>query len=133
MLFAHQDASLTNAEETPRLLVGYRDLHKAMAVVVGGARRYLAVSGSRSRDTTYLAAIESALIARPELVHYRVLFGPPRHAVLTEHLLRLLDHRDPADRSLGKTLHVGMVVEDPSAPERFFAPRRSVPWYRSPR
>ncbi len=120
VLFAHQDASLTNAEETPRLLVGYRDLHKAMAVVVGGARRYLAVSGSRSRDTTYLAAIESALIARPELVHYRVLFGPPRHAVLTEHLLRLLDHRDPADRSLGKTLHVGMVVEDPSAPERFF-------------
>ncbi|MGH3934013.1 MAG: hypothetical protein ACRDS1_03350, partial [Pseudonocardiaceae bacterium] len=45
---------------------------------------------------------------------------PPRHAVLTDHLLRLLDLRDPADRSLGKTLHIGMVVEDPSTPERFF-------------
>jgi transcriptional regulator with XRE-family HTH domain len=121
VLFAHQDASLVaNAEETPRLLVGYRDLHKAMTAVVDGARRYLAVTGSRSRDTTYLAAIESALAARPELVHYRVLFGPPRHAVLTDHLLRLLDLRNPADRSLGKTLHIGMVVEDPGTPERFF-------------
>lgn len=120
VLFAHQDASLVSAEETPRLLVGHRDLREAMTAVVDGARRYLAISGSRSRDTTYLAAIESVLTARPELVHYRVLFGPPRHAVLTDHLLRLLDLRDPADRSLGKTLHVGMVVEDPSTPERFF-------------
>lgn len=91
-----------------------------MTAVVDGARRYLAISGSRSRDTTYLAAIESALATRPELVHYRVLFGPPRHAVLTDHLLRLLELRDPADRSLGKTLHIGMVVDDPSTPERFF-------------
>ncbi|MGH3802251.1 MAG: hypothetical protein ACRDTD_19365 [Pseudonocardiaceae bacterium] len=68
----------------------------------------------------YLAAIEGVLAAHPELVHYRVLFGPPRHAVLTDHLLRLLDLRDPADRSLGKTLHIGMVVENPSTPERFF-------------
>ncbi len=120
MLFAHQDAPLASAEETPRLLVGYRGLREAMTGVVDGARRYLAISGSRSRDTTYLAAIESALGARPELVHYRVLFGPPRHAVLTDHLLRLLDLRDPADRSLGKTLHIGMVVDDPSTPERFF-------------
>lgn len=120
VLFAHQDVSLANAEETPRLLVDYRDLHKAMTAVVDGARRYLAVTGSRSRDATYLAAIESALATRPELVHYRVLFGPPRHAVLTDHLLRLLDLRNPADRSLGKTLHIGMVVEDLGMPERFF-------------
>lgn len=120
VLFAHQDAPLASAEENPRLLVGHRNLREAMAAVVGGARRYLAISGSRSRDTTYLAAIEDGLAAHPELVHYRVLFGPPRHAVLTDHLLRLLDLRDPADRSLGKTLHIGMVVEDPSTPERFF-------------
>lgn len=30
-----------------------------MTTVADGARRYLAISGSRSRDTTYLAAIES--------------------------------------------------------------------------
>ncbi|MGH3939936.1 MAG: hypothetical protein ACRDTG_15160 [Pseudonocardiaceae bacterium] len=120
VLFAHQDASLTSAEETPRLLVGYRDLRDAMTAVVDGAQRYLAISGSRSRDTVYLKVIEAALAARPELVHYRVLFGPPRHRVLTDHLLRLLDLRDPADRNLGKTLHIGIVVDDPSTPERFF-------------
>lgn len=80
----------------------------------------LAISGSRSRDTVYLNAIEATLTARPELVHYRVLFGPPRHQVLTDHLLRLLELRDPADRSLGKTLHIGMVAADPGTPERFF-------------
>jgi transcriptional regulator with XRE-family HTH domain len=120
VLFAHQDAPLTSAAETPRLLVGYRDLREAMTMVVDGAQRYLAISGSRSRDTVYLEAIEAALAAQPELVHYRVLFGPPRHHMLTDHLLRLLDLRDPADRSLGKTLHIGMVVDEPSTPERFF-------------
>ena len=120
VLFSHQDAPLASTEETPRLLVGHRDLREAMTTVANGARRYLAISGSRSRDTIYLAAIEAVLAARPEIVHYRVLSGPPRHAVLTDHLLRLLDLRDPADRSLGKTLHIGMVVDDPSTPERFF-------------
>jgi len=116
VLFAHQDAPLTSAAEAPRLLVGHRDLREAMTAVADGAQQYLAISGSRSRDIIYLEAIEAALAARPELVHYRVLFGPPRHPVLTDHLLRLLELRDPADRSLGKTLHIGMVADDPSAP-----------------
>lgn len=120
VLFAHQDALLAGAEETPRLLIGYRDLREAMTAVVSGAHQYLAISGSRSRDTAYLKAIEVALIARPELVHYRILFGLPRHQVFTEHLLRLMELRDPADRSLGKTLHIGMIIDDPSTPERFF-------------
>ncbi|MGH3719152.1 MAG: hypothetical protein ACRDRI_10005 [Pseudonocardiaceae bacterium] len=120
VLFAHQDTLLTSVEETPALLVGHRDLREAMTTVVDGARRYLAISGSRSRDTAYLAAIEAALAAHPELVHYRILFGPPRHGVLADHLLRLLDLRDPADRNLGKTLHIGLLVEDPGTPERFF-------------
>ncbi|MGH3795019.1 MAG: hypothetical protein ACRDSP_09025 [Pseudonocardiaceae bacterium] len=120
VLFAHQDASLATTDENPRLLVGHRDLREAMIAVVDGARQCLAISGSRSRDISYLEAIEAVLTAQPELVHYRVLFGPPRHSVLTDHLLRLLDLRDPADRSLGKTLHVGLVMDDPSTPERFF-------------
>ncbi|MGQ0777023.1 MAG: hypothetical protein ACT4NY_21840 [Pseudonocardiales bacterium] len=120
VLFAHQDAPLASAEETPRLLIGYRDLREAMTAVVHGAQRYLAIAGSRSRDTVYLDAIETVLAERPELVHYRVLFGPPRHPALTDHLLRLLKLRDPADRSLGKTLHIGMVIDDPGTPERFF-------------
>ncbi len=121
VLFAHQDAQLTTADETPRLLVGHRDLHEAMIDVVERAERYLAIAGSRSRDVVYLKAIETVLAARPELVHYRVLFGPPRHTDLTAHLLRLLDLRDPHDRSLGlKTLHIGMVTDELKTPERFF-------------
>ncbi len=73
----------------------------------------------------------SAEVARPELVHYRVLFGPPRHADLTEPLLRLLDLRDPHDRSLGlKILHSGAIIDELNAPERVllrFGPRRCRP------
>jgi hypothetical protein len=50
-----------------------------------------------------------------------VLFGVPRHQVLKDHLVRLLELRDPHDRSLGvKTLHIGMVEEADGMPERFF-------------
>lgn len=121
VLFAHQDQQLTAASETPRLLVGHHDLHDAMTDVVRNARQYLAVLGSRSRDAAYLDTIETALAQQPELVHYRVLFGPPRHAVLTDHLHRLLRLRDPHDRTLGvKTLSLGVIDDDPGAPERFF-------------
>lgn len=126
VLFAHQDQQLTTPSEQPRLLVGHHDLRKAMSQVVRDSRQYLAVVGSRSRDAVYLEAIEAALIAYPELVHYRVLFGPPRHQVLKDHLLRLLEIRDPHDRSLGlKTLHIGIVEDDPGTPERFFCASES--------
>lgn len=92
-----------------------------MIEVVSAGEHYLAIAGSRSRDTVYLEAIETVLAARPELVHYRVLFGPPRRQELVDHLLRLLDLRDPSDRGLGlKTLHIGMVTDELDTPERFF-------------
>ncbi|GES06925.1 hypothetical protein Amac_005200 [Acrocarpospora macrocephala] len=120
VLFAHQDQGLTD-RAAPRLLAGYADLHKAMLATVTGARECLAVMGSRSRDPIYLAAIEAVLTERPSLVYYRVLFGPPHHQVLKDHLLALLRLRDPHDRSLGvKTLHVGLVEDTTTAPERFF-------------
>ncbi|WP_143174456.1 helix-turn-helix domain-containing protein [Streptoalloteichus hindustanus] len=126
VLFAHQDQKLTAASETPRLLVGHHDLREAMTEVVRDARQYLAVVGSRSRDGTYLDTIVAVLSERPELVHYRVLFGPPRHPVLREHLLRLVTIRDPHDRSLGvKTLHIGIVDDDLRTPERFFCASES--------
>ena len=59
-----------------------------------------------------LEAIEAVLAERPSLVCYRVLFGPPHHQVLKDHLLTLLRLRDPHDRSRGvKTLHLGMVED----------------------
>lgn len=125
-LFAHQDQQLTAASETPQLLVGHHDLRAAMTDVVRAARTCLAVVGSRTRDARYLEVIETALADHPELVHYRVLFGPPRHQVLKDHLLRLIKLRDPHDRSLGlKTLHIGIVEDDPGTPERFFCTSES--------
>jgi transcriptional regulator with XRE-family HTH domain len=119
-LFAHQDLGLSGNAEAPVLLAGYRELRRAMAEVVDGAKEYLVATGSRTRDTEYLRAIEHALADRPELVHYRVLFGPPRNPTLGDHLERLLTIRDPQDRSLGiKTLHIG-VASGSDVPERFF-------------
>jgi transcriptional regulator with XRE-family HTH domain len=119
VLFAHQDEGLT-ADGSPRLLAGFADLRRAMLATVTGARDCLVVMGSRSRDADYLHAIEKALAEQPVLVHYRVLFGPPHHQVLKDHLIRLLRLRDPQDRSLGiKTLHVGLVEDTQASPERF--------------
>ncbi|MFE6775866.1 hypothetical protein [Streptomyces sp. NPDC057702] len=36
---------------------------------------------------------------RPDLVHYWVLYGPPRHRALADHLVRLLELRDPSARA----------------------------------
>src|SRR6266487_3472967 len=108
ILFAHQDAGLRAAGSPPRLLAGFADLREAMLATVSGACECLVAAGSRPRDADYLTVIEAVLAERPALVHYRVLFGPPHHRVLRDHLLRLLELRDPADRSLGiKTLHLG--------------------------
>ena len=120
VLFAHQDEGLTAHAAAPRLLAGFGDLQKAMLATVAGASECLVVMGSRSRDGVYLETIETVLAERPSLVYYRVLFGPPHHQVLKDHLLALLRLRDPHDRSLGvKTLHLGIVEGTTMAPERF--------------
>ncbi|MFI0793044.1 helix-turn-helix transcriptional regulator [Micromonospora rubida] len=119
-LFAHQDTHLGDQGDGPRLLARYADLHETVLTIVADARECLVVTGSRSRDCGYLQAIEVAIAARPALVFYRILHGPPHYRVLRDHLVRLLGLRDPRDRSLGvKTLNLG-IEDDRLAPERFF-------------
>jgi hypothetical protein len=102
-------------------VAGFGELQRAPLATVTGARECLVAVGSRSRDAQYLTAIEEVLALHPALVCYRVLFGPPQHQVLKDYLARLVELRDPADRSLGvKTLHIGMVEDTDSSPERFF-------------
>ena len=85
------------------------DLRTSFARIVNEAQDILYVTGSRSRDEKYLQAIEKRLSEVPQLVHYRVLFGPPHHQVLKDHLVQLLKMRSPADRSQGfKTIHLGL-------------------------
>jgi transcriptional regulator with XRE-family HTH domain len=118
-LFAHQDERLSQ-DDRPQLLVGHRELYAAMSEIARGARDYLALTGSRSRHAEYLRAVEDALAERPDLIHYRVLFGPPHHDILHEHLLRLVALRDPSDRTSGcKTLHLGIIDDIIGTPERF--------------
>lgn len=127
-LFAHQDTARGGGRPEPerdwgpvRVLVGYPALLGVMVEVVHDAQETLVVTGSRSRSLPYLEAIEQALARRPALVHYRVLYGVPRHSELLQHLERLLEIRDPADRTAGyKTLHVGIVADVGRTPERFF-------------
>lgn len=126
VLFAHQDGAATSVLETSgtavvvKVLTRWTDLVEAMVDVAAGAREHLVVTGSRSREKAYLAAIETAVAQHPDLVHYRVLYGPPRHRALADHLARLLELRDPSARRNGvKTLHIGM-VEPAEALERFF-------------
>ncbi|WP_329127400.1 XRE family transcriptional regulator [Streptomyces sp. NBC_01465] len=122
VLFAHQDGAQASVLEQSgtavvvRVLTRYSDLVE----VVAGAQEHLVVTGSHSREKTYLSSIETAVAQRPNLVHYRVLYGPPCHQELQAHLLRLLELRDPRARHNGiKTLHIGL-VEPWSAMERYF-------------
>ncbi|MGZ2359856.1 XRE family transcriptional regulator [Streptomyces sp. 372A] len=126
MLFAHQDGAATSVLETSgttvvvKVLTRWTDLVKGMVDVVAGAREQLGVTGSRSGEKAYLAAIETAVTQQPDLVPHPMLYGPPRHRALADHLLRLLELRDPSARCNGiKTLHIGM-VESTEALERFF-------------
>lgn len=85
------------------------DLMDFSMKIVNESQKILFTSGSRSRDEKYLKSIEQKLIDCPQLVHYRVLFGPPHHAMLKKHLLDLLKIRNPSDRSQGfKTIHLGL-------------------------
>jgi hypothetical protein len=108
------------AAVTARLVRSRCGLITALTDVVTGAREVLVASGSRARDGSYLRAIEQALAGRPRLVHYRVLYGPPRHAELADHLVRLVALRDPA----GPALRIG-IVESDRLPERFFCASES--------
>jgi transcriptional regulator with XRE-family HTH domain len=136
-LFADQDrpdgslALVAGSDSTPhavRLLPSYDELLGTLEEVVRGAHHCLVAAGSRSRDIPYLAEIERVVEERPRLVHYRLLFGPPRWQPLKDHLVRLLELRDPDSWEQGtKTLHIG-ICEDPWEPARFFcaSERRAV-------
>ncbi|MFB6524858.1 XRE family transcriptional regulator [Streptomyces sp. NPDC056399] len=124
VLFSHQDGqygvaqALHQAQGT--LITRWTDLLDAMTSVVAGAKRHLVVTGSRSREKAYLDAIETAVAQNPDLVHTRVLYGPPRHPELAEHLVRLVELRDPAARRNGvRTLSIGLVDRGETV-ERFF-------------
>jgi hypothetical protein len=113
------DGHLTPADGLPvvrhagmHLIADYDHLQAVLADVIAGAERYLAITGSRSRDPDYLARVERAVGDRPDLVHYRVLYGPPRHGATKNHLRHLV----ALDRA---NVHVGIVHDLFRDQERF--------------
>jgi transcriptional regulator with XRE-family HTH domain len=91
----------------------------ALTEVVTAAREVLVMTGSRARDPGYLAAIEQTLADHPDLAHYRVLYGPPRHPEFAAHLDRLLAPRPGRTRP-----RLGLVLSD-RLPERFLCASES--------
>jgi transcriptional regulator with XRE-family HTH domain len=120
-LMEPREAGPGASQERVRMVSVVDQLQAALLDVVCQAEDSLAAVGSRSRDPSYLQAIEQALRERPRLVYYRVLIGPPRREMLKEHLLRLLELRDPDSREHGfQTLHVGLIEDLAHQPEHFF-------------
>jgi transcriptional regulator with XRE-family HTH domain len=121
LALAPTEARETGSHERVQMVSAVDQLRAALLDVVCQAGGHLAAVGSRSRDQSYLHAIEKALQDRPRLIHYRVLIGPPRRELLKEHLLRLLELRDPDSREHGfQTLHVGLIEDLAHQPEHFF-------------
>ena len=108
--------ALGELSESMRLMDSYGDVQAELARVVDEAESNLSITGSRSRDPNYLARIETAVAQRPELIHTRVLYGPPRHSATKQHLLRLIDLQRSPD-----TLHIGLLRDLLRDGERFIA------------
>ena len=115
---------LTNLSQlgarTFRIIKSPQELLENNHMIVAKAEKILYMTGSRSRDSNYLKSIEERLTEVPNLVFHRVLFGIPHHKVFKEHLLRLLDIRDPKDRSFGqKTIHLSIFKDYGKQSETF--------------
>jgi hypothetical protein len=116
-VFKPEKIDFEQAERTSnrglRLITTHDDLTGALERIVRGAENILAIVGSRSREPIYLEEIENVLSSKLGLIHYRLLFGPPRHKLFQEHLLRMLEMCDPQDRSVAgvQRLNIGLAPD----------------------
>jgi hypothetical protein len=110
-----------SGEEQLRLVTSGGDLSAALLEVVRNSQDCLVAVGSRSQAPTYLQEIELAIQRNPDLVHYRILVGPPHSQVLKDHLSRLVELRSAQAAHNGtKTLHISILNDLAQYPERFF-------------
>lgn len=103
-----------------KLITSGDELLAANLQIVRDARESLVAVGSRSREPSYLRTIEQALESRPELVHYRILIGPPHHQMLKDHLLRLAEISTGPGRDGPKSIFASMIEDLTHDAERFF-------------
>jgi len=114
-------------------------LGAALIEVARTARECFVAVGSRSREPRYLDEVERVLEARPSLVHYRILIGPPHNQIFKDHLIRLIEICDSrAGKDGKKTIHIGLLSDLARDHERFFVANEeaavvSLPSANSPR
>lgn len=115
------EVTATSAVPEMQLLDSNADVEAALWSVVDEANRFLVCSGSRSRDERYLRLIEDRLRADPDLTYHRILFGPPWRVELRDHLLRVLEIRDPSmtAQGAGKSVFLALFDDLSCEPERF--------------
>ncbi|MBN4046972.1 hypothetical protein JYT34_00530 [Olleya sp. AH-315-K02] len=103
-----------------RLLTDVKSVIKANIEILTNAKAIIAISGSRSRDISYLKQIEQKLIDTPDVIHYRVLWKHPHNSVLKKHLLELIKIRNPMSRELGEQkLFIGLFDNSFKESEKF--------------
>jgi transcriptional regulator with XRE-family HTH domain len=91
------------------LLTSIPDILETKIRIVTSAKSVLACIGSRSRHEDILRHIETTLLSKPELVHYRTMSLPPFKREFQDHLLRMIKIREPRNSSdKSKTLHMGI-------------------------
>lgn len=113
-------ADIADGEQIQLVTSGSELAHTLLDVVRGAQECFVAV-GSRSREPAYLQEIERTLQDRPNLVHYRILIGPPHSQVFKDHLLRLLEIRGPQHQHNGyETLYISILDDLTHNHERFF-------------
>lgn len=106
-----RNAGLLGAQSY-KLLRTSDELREGNLRIVKNAEEVLFMTGSRSRDRKYLEAIEEKLRTSPKVIFYRVLFGPPHHTILRDHMLELLRIRSPKDRTYGyKTIYLSLFTD----------------------
>ncbi len=114
-------SSAIPADRDVHLLTSGAELTSALIGVVRDAHECLIAVGSRSSEPNYLQEIEQAIADKPHLVHYRILIGSPHSQVLKDHMLRLLELRDPqACNGQTKRLHMSLHIDLARYYERFF-------------
>ena len=85
---------LTLEFTAPRLLTTPEEILKTNLEIVGTASKFLCATGSRSRDSEYLDAIEQRISKDPSFAYFRILFGTPLTPQMVRHLRRIVAIRE---------------------------------------
>ena len=102
-----QPRDLTLEFSAPRLLTTPDEILKTNLEIVRTARKFLCATGSRSRDSQYLDAIEKCVAENPLLSYFRILFGTPMTPQMVSHLKRMVELRN-GNEQLRQAISIGV-------------------------